>query len=307
MATPLWTIVLAAGAGRRLVSVTGGVPKQYWRPEGAQSLIESTVERLGPLARPDRTITIVDETHRDFVRRLDPRGTLGEIIYQPMDRGTAAGVLLPLAAVVASSPDALVVVTPSDHGVDDDECFRSGLRRALGRVEHGSSDVVLFGVEPSSVSIDFGWIMPDARGTLAAGAEFRRIASFVEKPPLYEAFQLFSSGAVWNTMVLVGRAAALLDLYRQHLPFHADVMVAAHSRDELERGRFLREWYPELPHADFCRDVLTPSKNLCVFTFPVEMGWSDLGTPERMAEWMELQRQPKAMTVTSDDRIEHVA
>jgi mannose-1-phosphate guanylyltransferase len=294
MANPLWAIVLAAGAGRRLASVTGGVPKQYWKPEGTQSLLESTLERLGPLAVPERTITIVDETHRGHVRALGRTGELGEVVYQPMDRGTAAGVLLPLAAVVASAPDALVVITPSDHGVEDAECFRRGITRAIARVESGTSEIVLFGVQPSSVSVDFGWITAGAPTALVGDARFERVHAFVEKPPLHEAFMLFSSGAVWNTMVLVARASALLDLYRRHLPFHADVMLTAHLQD-VGKERFLREWYPELPSADFCRDLLTPSRNLCLYTFPVEMGWSDLGTPERMAEWMAVQRTPASI------------
>lgn len=299
MATSLWTIVLAAGAGRRLASVTGGVPKQYWRPEGAQSLLESTLERLGSLAVPERTITIVDETHRDHVRGLGQNGELGEIVYQPMDRGTAAGVLLPLAAVVAAAPDATVVITPSDHGVEDDDCFRRGLRRAIGRVESGSSEIVLFGVQPSSVTMDFGWITPGDRGTVSGAEQFRRVQTFFEKPPLHEAFRLYASGAVWNTMVLVARASALLELYRKHLPFHADLMQSAHAFDTRDRDTFLRDWYPELPSADFCRDLLTPSQNLCLYTFPVEMGWSDLGTPDRMAEWMEMQRRPARMVLAS--------
>jgi mannose-1-phosphate guanylyltransferase len=299
MATSPWTIVLAAGAGRRLSSLTGGVPKQYWRPEGAQSLLESTLERLAPLSLPERTITVVDETHRDYVRRLGDRGELGEIAYQPMDRGTAAGVLLPLAAVAAASPDALVIVTPSDHGVEDAECFRRGLERAVARVESGASDVILFGVEPSAVSVDFGWITAGAPTTLVGDARFERVHAFVEKPPLYEAFLLFSSGAIWNTMVLVARARALLDLYRRHLPFHADVMLTAQSFDPVGRDRFLRDWYPELPHADFCRDVLTPSRTLCVYTFPVEMGWSDLGTPQRMTDWIALHQRPLSLRQAS--------
>jgi hypothetical protein len=61
-----------------------------------------------------------------------------------------------------------------------------------------------------------------------------------------------------------------------------------------EQARFLREWYAELPLSDFSRDVLTPSKNLCLYTWPVEMGWSDLGTPDRMSEWLALHRRPLA-------------
>jgi mannose-1-phosphate guanylyltransferase len=284
MATSLWAIVLAAGAGRRLASLTGGVPKQYWKPEGVQSLLESTIDRLGSLVVPERTITVVDETHREHLRGLERRDQLGAVLYQPMDRGTAAGVLLPLAAVVAQSPDAIVVITPSDHGIDGEACFRHGLRRAMTRVQSGVSQVVLFGTEPTAVTMDFGWILPGGRCT--GDADFLAVRSFVEKPPMHEALRLYSSGAVWNTMVVVARAGALIDLYRRLLPFHADVILTAHGLEADMRQTFLQEWYRDLPPADFCRDLLSPARGLCLYTFPAEMGWSDLGTPERMTEWI---------------------
>ncbi len=288
--TPLWTIVLAAGAGRRLASITGGVPKQYWRPEGCQSLLESTLERLGPLAVPEQTITIVDETHRDHVRALGRTGELGEVLYQPLDRGTAAGVLLPLAAVVAQSPDAIVVITPSDHGVEDGEGFRLALNRAIARVQAGGSSIVLFGAEPTAVTMDFGWILPGPPCRPFGETAFYTVQSFVEKPALREALELFSAGAVWNTMVVVARASALVDLFRQHLPLQTDVMLAAQDLDPAGRHLFLHDWYPDLTAADFCRDVLTPSSGMCLYTLPATIGWSDLGTPGRMVEWVSLQR-----------------
>ena len=305
MAHELWTIALAAGAGRRLASVTGGVPKQYYRPEGARSLLEETLARVRPLVAPERTLTVVDAGHRPYVESFDPHSPFGEVVYQPMDRGTAAGVLLPLMKVREAAPDAIVVVTPSDHGVGNDECFRKGISRAIARVRSGGCDIVLFGVEPSAIRADFGWIMPATRGTRATTA-FQPVASFVEKPPLHEARQLFSAGAVWNSMVLVASARALFDLYRQHLPFHADVLSAAHMLDAGDRDAFLRDWYPDLPAADFCRDVLTPAASeLCLYTWPIEMGWSDLGTPDRLQEWLAVQGRTLMMERPS--RAERVA
>ncbi len=240
---------------------------------------------------PERTITIVDETHREYVRSLPRQGALGDVIYQPMDRGTAVGLLLPLAAVLADSADATVVVTPSDHGVEDEMCFRRGIRRALDRVRDNPSEVVIFGVEPGSVSGDFGWITPSAQG-LVTHDGFCPVAGFVEKPSLGDASFLYSAGAVWNTLVLVVRAKTLLDLYRRCLPFHVDVVLTAQKMDPGSRERFLREWYPALPLADFSRDVLMRATNLCLYTWPAEMGWSDLGTPDRMSDWLALQRRP---------------
>jgi mannose-1-phosphate guanylyltransferase len=114
MTTPLreiWSIALAAGAGKRLMSVTGGIPKQFWRPAGGASLLEHTLDRLYPITGPSRTVTIVDEPHRAFVAALDRRRPLGQVVYQPQDRGTVAGVLLPLLRVLTDAPDAIVVIT----------------------------------------------------------------------------------------------------------------------------------------------------------------------------------------------------
>jgi mannose-1-phosphate guanylyltransferase len=299
MKSEVWTIVLAAGAGRRLASVTGGTPKQFWSPDGSRSLLEQTLTRIRPLVEPERTVTVIDVSHQRYVDALPSSCPLGEVAHQPMDRGTATGVLLPLMRVLASAPDAVVIITPSDHGVEDADCFRKGLTRAIARVRSGTTDFVLFGVEPSTVSSDFGWITPEAQGAVADAA-FDRVASFVEKPPASEAFQLFESGAVWNTMVVVARARALFDRYRRHLSFHADVLTAAHELLPEARDQFLREWYRELPKADFCRDLLTPSaRDLCVYTWPAEMGWSDLGTPDRLQEWLSLQERPLTMRLPS--------
>lgn len=232
---------------------------------------------------------------------------LGDVVYQPADRGTAAGVLLPLLTVLASSPEAIVVITPSDHGVADAGRFRDGIKQAIARARAGSSDVVVFGVEPTVVSADYGWIQPAGTGPLARNA-FQRVVNFVEKPPLHEAFQLFSLGAVSNTMVIVAKAAALLDHYRQHLPFLTDVLLTASGLQARAREAFLDDWYPDLPPKDFCRDLLTPSRHLSVYTWPATIGWSDLGTPDRLDEWLASRNSTNELDVLEpDSKAEHVA
>lgn len=286
MSADVWAIVLAAGSGRRLASVTGGVPKQFWRPhDGASPLLGETLARLQTLAPPERTVTVVDDSHREYVRLLADRWPLGEVLYQPLDRGTAAGVLFPLMTVLASASDAIVIVTPSDHGVENTHEFRAGIKQAIARVQNRTCDLVLFGVEPTGARADYGWITPSTTGRLSHGT-FQQVVRFVEKPPVHEAFQLFLSGAVWNTMVVVARAAGLLARFQEHLPFVTDVLARASDLKPRTRGTFLREWYPELPGADFSRDLLARSIPMCLYTWPMQIGWSDLGTPERLEEWL---------------------
>ncbi len=121
----LWSVILAAGKGRRLADVTGGTPKQSWRTNGLPSLLEDTLSRMAPLAPRERTTVVVDRTHHTYVPGAGKPGWPADwILYQPGDRGTAAGVLLALGPAFDSGSDPIVVITPSDHGVIDSDGFR---------------------------------------------------------------------------------------------------------------------------------------------------------------------------------------
>jgi mannose-1-phosphate guanylyltransferase len=276
-----WTIVLAAGAGRRLSMLTGGVPKQFWRPRGGRSLLEETLARLERVAPAERTVVVVDRSHRQYLRP-GAGAPAGWVIYQPEDRGTAAGVLLGLTTVLESAPDATVVVSPSDHGVADDACFQRGLALAASHVDRAGG-AVLLGVQPSGPTEDYGWIAPAAANSHPT---VRPVASFVEKPPAELARRLFATGALWNTMVVVAKAQFVADLYAKHLPRLAAVFDAAMALPASAREEFFQAEYARLPVADFSRDLLTPARGLCVHAWPASMGWSDLGTPERLMGWL---------------------
>ena len=291
--SPLWTVVLAAGAGRRLSSLTNGTPKQFWSPDGGPSLVEQTLLRLAPLAQPATTVTVTQRAHRSHLSALVHRPLLGHVVEQPGDRGTAAGLVAGLAAVAAASSDAQVLVTPCDHGIARPEVLRQGVARATAAVRSGRTDVVLFGVEPDRAAEDYGWITPRSIGRWD-DAPVRPVAAFVEKPRRREAAALLASGAVWNTMMLVGRVQTLIDLYRRHLPDLTEVFTRAWGLPPDRRDAFLVEKYPHLSVTDLSRDVLTLAEGLVVYTWPASLGWTDLGTPERLEHWT---RRPPATRV----------
>lgn len=286
----LWSVVLAGGRGTRLAMVTGGVPKQFWSPSGDRSLLEDTVVRLAPLTDPVHTLTVVDDTHHPYVEHLKERTLLGEVVYQPSDRGTATGVLLATIVVSTCDPDAVAVVTPSDHGVTDDEEFRAGVREAVAYVGAHRDDIVLLGVEPQSPVGDYGWIVTSREHD--EGSHTSTVACFVEKPPAAAAQRLFASGAVWNTMVLVARAEAILALYRRYAPDLAGAFECFRFLPPARRDQHLRRLYEHLPMLDFSHDVLEHASGLHCLAWRASLGWTDLGTPERLAAWLEQRGAP---------------
>jgi mannose-1-phosphate guanylyltransferase len=278
-----WAVVLAGGSGRRLAAITGGVPKQFYAPRGGTTLLEDTIRRVRPIVRPGRLATVIDRAHDHAATTLATRVPLGHLVRQPMDRGTAAGVLLGLSALPLRADD-LCVLTPSDHGVANPLLFRRGIRRAAAAIRQGQADVVLFAVTPSGPAGDYGWVLPAK--VSGPGRRLASVSQFEEKPDERRAQTLFEAGAAWNTMVLVGRAGALLELYQRHLPGLTRMFAAARALPVALRPAFLDAEYPSMPPADFSRDLLGRANGLHTFIWPAELGWTDLGTPERLTAWL---------------------
>jgi mannose-1-phosphate guanylyltransferase len=180
----------------------------------------------------------------------------------------------------------MLLLTPSDHGVADQGRFLDGIRDAIDEIRRDRSNVVLFGVAPVAPASDYGWIVPQDD---ADRAGIRPVSAFVEKPDPETASELFAGNAVWNTMVLASRARALFDLFRAQAPGLASVFSRALTQPKPERDIFLRRNYDDLPVLDFSRDILGRAKGLSFHTWPASMGWSDLGTPDRLEAWHRVQ------------------
>ena len=284
MSDALWSVVLAAGTGRRLASVTGGVPKQFWAPRDGRTLLEQTIDRMRALVPTSRLVTVVDASQHQYAAAIDARTPLGRVVLQTGDRGTATGILRGLIEI-GSGPEDLVILTPSDHGIARPRLYHRGLREATWEVQSGRSGIVLLAVEPTAAATDLGWILP-AAGRSGVSGRIGRVRKFVEKPAPVLASTLFSQGAVWNTMVVVARVSALLDLYRARAPMLAEVFDEARLLADDRRGLFLSACYPQLPSVDFSRDILAPSTHLHVYLWPDAVGWTDLGTPDRLQGWL---------------------
>jgi mannose-1-phosphate guanylyltransferase len=281
-----WSIVLAGGEGRRLRALTTlrsgvTVPKQFCSLAGGPSLLADTLQRAFGLGSRERTLVVVSEQHRPFWGDQLRAVPSENVLVQPQGRGTAAGIYLPLVSIAARDPDAEIAVLPSDHHVDDEGAVRQAFAAAHAVARRDSGAIVMLGITPDSPDTQYGWIVP--RGAPAHGAS--RIELFVEKPAREVARRLMGEGALWSSFWLAARASALLDAFRATLPELVRALPAelTDSGSETERAERLRARYGELAPNDFSRDVLEQvPERLRVVKVP-PCGWSDLGTPDRIA------------------------
>jgi len=285
-----WVLILAAGDGRRLESVARDrlgrpVPKQYCDFGTGRTLLTRTLDRALQLAPSEQIVTVVSARHERWWREELVTLPAENVVIQPENRGTAAGILLPLLHIHERDPEATVVVLPSDHHIEDEYAVRATIRAALHEVRSRPDGLVLLGITPEHPDTEYGWIMP-ARG---AGMAAPPVASFVEKPGPLEASRLQDAGALWNSFMFVGRAAVLLDMFDERTPELLAAMRAGVTTQPVANGaavaatRRLNELYGTLETRDFSREILqTLPSRLRVLAVP-NCGWSDLGTPDRLA------------------------
>lgn len=119
----LWAVVLAAGDGIRVRAWTkdpsgAPIPKQYCCFWGAKTMLGWALERATALVPPERVAVIVADQHRGFWQKELLGLPAENVVVQPRNRGTTAGVLLPVPQILLRrDPQARFLVLPSDHYV----------------------------------------------------------------------------------------------------------------------------------------------------------------------------------------------
>lgn len=286
----VWGIVLAAGEGTRvrdfLTQLCGGRGiKQFCAVIGRRSMLEHTLARVERIIPRERILIVVSPRHREEVEQQLTHWPADNIIYQPVNRDTAPGILLPLAYISHQEPFATVAVFPSDHFIVDEERFMASVWRALAETQRFPRELTLLGMTPDQADEGYGWIEP---GKEEAERETRAVQRFWEKPDLGRAHTLLKRGALWNTFVCVSQVGTLWEIVRQAVPHLYEAFLEirrAVGSPQIEQ--VTARVYERLRPVNFCAGVCEPlAARLRVLPVPA-VGWSDWGSVERICTSLE--------------------
>jgi mannose-1-phosphate guanylyltransferase len=281
----LWGIVLAAGDGTRarefLVDLLGGRGiKQFCAVIGRRSMLQHTLARVETRIPRERILVVVGSHHRPEANEQLHDWPADNLLFQPLNRDTAPGLLLPLTQILYRDPQATVAIFPSDHFILQEDAFMKVVDGAVKETKWFPNELILLGMAPDGLEDGYGWIEPAARGEERATLPVRR---FWEKPHQTSAQALLARGALWNTFVMVAAATTLWEMMRRvapeiHEAFTAIRQTIGHPRESL----VIKRVYETLPALNFSTGVCEPlASELRVLPAP-DVGWSDWGSKERI-------------------------
>jgi mannose-1-phosphate guanylyltransferase/mannose-6-phosphate isomerase len=271
MLTP---VILSGGVGSRLWPVSREAhPKQFQPLAGELSMLQETLRRTTGLEE-SAPVVVCNEEHRFMVaeqlRQVDLSASA--LILEPAGRNTAPAVALAALYAVSEDPDALLLVLPADHVIQDVESFVAAVTKAIPQAQQGR--LMTFGVVPTSPETGYGYIKCGD----SLGSDLFNLEKFVEKPDLDTAQAYLQSGNyLWNSGMFLLGAAAYLEELKLHAPevlkYCGEAMDAANRDMDFIRPE--PALFGSCPSDSIDYAVMEKTDRGGVVS--LECGWSDVG------------------------------
>ncbi len=276
-----WTVVLAGGVGSRFWPMsTPERPKQFLPLLSEHPMLRDTMDRLGPISPPERTLILTNASLATAVREILPSLPAANVIAEPRAAGTAAALTWAAHEIARrDGRSAVMVSVHADSAIGDIAAFQATLLEAAEAARREQA-IVTVGIVPRSADTGLGYIIP---GSVVHGS-LKRVERFVEKPTAARAVELVAAGGLWNSGIFAWRVGDLLDEVQALCPEVWPALIA-HPTDS---AAFFAAVIP------VAIDVGVLERSERVMVLPGDFGWSDVGTWAALRDVRVLDQQGNA-------------
>lgn len=270
-----YAILMAGGVGSRFWPVsTADFPKQFHDMLGTgETLIQKTFSRLSKLIPQENILILTNEIYNSLVLEQLPMVTQDQVVLEPAMRNTAPCILYASLKIQKINPDALMVVAPSDHWIEDEAAFIDNLKSAF---DCAAKEEVLMtlGIQPTFPNTGYGYI------EYIKGDEkpIKKVSQFREKPN-YAAAKVFldSGNFLWNAGIFIWSVKAINNAFKNFQPQMYSLFQAGNeSYNTSAEKDFIEENYPKAENISIDYAVMENAEN--VYVQPAAFDWNDLGT-----------------------------
>ena len=230
--SPLVTpVILCGGYGTRLWPLSrSGFPEQFLvlsDQDSNRSLFQQAIARINAIGNQHielgETLIVTNEEHRflaldQIAEVLALTSTPCSFLLEPQSKNTALALTLAALAASESGNDPLLVATPANQTITNQDVFTVALQKAI-RISR-EDKIVILKIGPTKAETGYGYIQVDQQKADGSCG----VLAFTKKPNQETALQYLKEGNYfWNSGLFVLKASLWLKVLEQ---FWGDIATA---------------------------------------------------------------------------------
>ena len=290
-----YAVIMAGGVGSRFWPVsTKQFPKQFHDMLGkGDSLLQRTFKRLSKLIPQENILIATNSAYKNLV--LEQLSSISEqqLLLEPAMRNTAPCILYAALKIQQKDPNAVMIVAPSDHWIDDEDEFIRNIQASFTAC--AENDILMtLGIQPTNPNTGYGYIKFSS-DTIEQNTAIKKVDNFTEKPDLQTAIQFLDSGNyVWNAGIFIWSVKSIALAFEKYLPEMNTLFCKGNNTYNTDfEDDFIEDNYGEAENISIDYGIMQNADN--IYTLPVDFGWNDLGTWSSLYEKLDKDKDNNAI------------
>ncbi|WP_445957710.1 mannose-1-phosphate guanylyltransferase [Yeosuana sp.] len=270
-----YAILMAGGVGSRFWPVsTEAFPKQFHDMLGTgDTLIQKTFKRLAKLIPQENIFILTNARYNNLVLEQLPQVTQRQVVLEPAMRNTAPCILYASLKIQKENPNAVMIVAPSDHWIEDEVIFSNNVQQAFDFCIKNDALMTL-GIQPTFPNTGFGYIEFDK----SSKEDIKNVKQFREKPDYETAKSFIKQGNfLWNAGIFMWTAKSVIKSFQMNQPALFSLFEkGVNAYNTAKEDDFIQDNYGKAENISVDYAIMEKSKN--VYVLAAEFDWNDLGT-----------------------------
>lgn len=288
----IYGLILAGGKGTRLYPLSrSSKPKQFLKVINNKSFLENTVERIVPLIEKENIYVVTNKDYQEKIKNELGSINPENIFTEPRNKETATCIGLSAVKLLKRDGDAVMVVLPSDHHIENNKEYIETLSQAVD-IANKRRGIVTLGITPTRAETGYGYIEMGQR-IQSSDIPTYKIARFTEKPNLEVAKDFLLKGSyLWNSGMFVFRADVILREIEKYIPkMYKSLMEIYKHIGEDDEEEVISEQYALIDGISIDFGVMQKTRR--AYVIKSDFIWDDIGSFSALSRYLQDEKNNK--------------